>query len=764
MKGRLLDFISASLITLSIIITIYFVINIIIYPLIGIEVNKVDNKYFISNIYENGWANNVSIYNGDEVLKVDGQSAKDNFIVNKFNRVEMAHVLVISHNNQKVEFATSYKDISLKHEIFIITSILFNLIVISLAIFLYIKAEKSISVRILIYFLLTIGLCYISSSISARGDIIGRIINTITLPLLLIFFIHFLSSIFNSSELKIITAIRLKFIYISYFILQFFLGLAFFLPVSIPSESIQLLYFSVLLFLILADIINYFFKNRNSNNIHLIKLLLTTLAISCIPFTLFYALPTIVIDKPILSAEFSSFFIILIPIFLIYTQISNKIIDINFHINKLKYFISLAFPFSILTTLSIGWVFNQNIFDIYFIFKVILIFILIVLLLYLKDFIDLKVSPHLFSDKNEFGISLYLFFQRARYKTNVESLISYIKEEIEKVITVSNVQYIRINKCENTGLWNMIDTSSSKNTEFSSHINWDYYAGGSMFECSDIFGIIIGETNKSRDLIYSSDKVTKLNPQEKMWLESLAYVSSILIENISLMEDLIKKVTYYEQSHLEEMHSSKWFSRLLFNITEKERIKLSSDLHDSILQEDLKMIRNIDRILAKSNNPLMDYELNKIKESIIDNVHLLRETCNNLRPQFLNEHGLAKAIEHLINTYKLQANFRIYYNSSIGILKISHEYEISIYRVIQELLNNAYKHSEATELNLSLYIENDKLVILYDDDGKGLEKSKVFNNDSNMGLLSIRERVLSLNGSFEINSSLQQGLHICILI
>ena len=155
---------------------------------------------------------------------------------------------------------------------------------------------------------------------------------------------------------------------------------------------------------------------------------------------------------------------------------------------------------------------------------------------------------------------------------------------------------------------------------------------------------------------------TNLNIQESIWLETLAYISSILLENFQLIEGLFQKIEHYKEKK-EEIHHSypSWLSRLLFTISEKERANLSIDLHDSVLQDLLQFLRVVDNITEKVDDPHIKVELLELKERMLDNIHLIRETCNELRPPFLSELGIIQSIHLLFDQTKLRSDFMLYF-------------------------------------------------------------------------------------------------------
>ena len=93
-----------------------------------------------------------------------------------------------------------------------------------------------------------------------------------------------------------------------------------------------------------------------------------------------------------------------------------------------------------------------------------------------------------------------------------------------------------------------------------------------------------------------------------------------------------------------------------------------------------------------------------------------------------------------------------------SIQMINKEYELPLYRVVQELLNNAMKHSEASVVNISLTQPNQNLILIYQDNGIGMDMTKLKDSFKTIGLSGIKERIKSISGTMEINSTPDNGM------
>ena len=92
-------------------------------------------------------------------------------------------------------------------------------------------------------------------------------------------------------------------------------------------------------------------------------------------------------------------------------------------------------------------------------------------------------------------------------------------------------------------------------------------------------------------------------------------------------------------------------------------------------------------------------------------------------------------------------------------MSLSQSFQLSVYRIVQELMNNIIKHSEATEALVQLHQENGKLTITVEDNGKGFSNEQVYEG---IGFSNIKSRLSLLKGSFDINSSASNGTSVFI--
>jgi PAS domain S-box-containing protein len=246
---------------------------------------------------------------------------------------------------------------------------------------------------------------------------------------------------------------------------------------------------------------------------------------------------------------------------------------------------------------------------------------------------------------------------------------------------------------------------------------------------------------------------------ENEWLETAVHYVTILYDNLHLLEDLMKR--------LEEMVSNnetpKWMLRLLFRLSEKERAALSSDLHDSVLQDLIIWYRKLESLRSsKELERDTERELAQIEEGLLDAIHQIRITCNELRPPFLLKMGLVESLKSLFAYARMFSNYEIEFSAEQLGASLNEEQIVGVYRIVQELLNNASKHSGAAKVTMAISETETHICFSYSDDGVGMDLASLEGSFQHMGIAGIENRVLSLEGNVQFHSAPGQGFHVTI--
>ena len=226
----------------------------------------------------------------------------------------------------------------------------------------------------------------------------------------------------------------------------------------------------------------------------------------------------------------------------------------------------------------------------------------------------------------------------------------------------------------------------------------------------------------------------------------------------------IKKIEIAQHSEKLQMT----FSEKLLNQQEDERKRIAAELHDS-LGQNLLIIKNmldyITHSLSESNETKS--QLEELSAIALNSIEEVRTTASNLHPYQLKKMGLSKAISAMIRNFKQGTQININHEIDDVDGKISKESEAHIYRIVQEIMNNAIRHSDASEINISLKNKNDNLIIMINDNGKGFNINNYESHESvsgGFGIIGIKERIRIIGAEIKIESNLGIGSRFEILL
>jgi signal transduction histidine kinase len=204
-------------------------------------------------------------------------------------------------------------------------------------------------------------------------------------------------------------------------------------------------------------------------------------------------------------------------------------------------------------------------------------------------------------------------------------------------------------------------------------------------------------------------------------------------------------------------------SHRLMNVQETERRQIAHDLHDEIGQSLTAMklgLREANRVLESGPTGAPLKESLTILDQVIRQV---RNLALDLRPSLLDELGLVPALKWYIKRQGERAGWETEYSPVIMDNHIPAEVKITCFRIVQEALTNVARYAEATHVQVSLKRQNDHLVLIIEDNGKGfnVEQAKTrARSGFSVGLLGMEERARLVGGGLTITSSPKSGTQL----
>ena len=197
----------------------------------------------------------------------------------------------------------------------------------------------------------------------------------------------------------------------------------------------------------------------------------------------------------------------------------------------------------------------------------------------------------------------------------------------------------------------------------------------------------------------------------------------------------------------------------ILEIQEQERQRIARDIHDSIVQNMTALVHKSEFVMKviDSDAPRAKLELeviNKITRECIDE---LRGIIYNLHPMSIDDLGLEVTMKRLIAQLSTSTEMNIQLNYLDNGNKINSIIAITIIRIVQELCSNSIKYAQGSEINISIHIENETLLLIHEDDGIGYEEDilskPIVDIKTGFGLSMLRERVTLLGGRIAIGKN-----------
>lgn len=281
------------------------------------------------------------------------------------------------------------------------------------------------------------------------------------------------------------------------------------------------------------------------------------------------------------------------------------------------------------------------------------------------------------------------------------------------------------------------------------------------------------------DASYESDKKEKIistleqeNELQSLRIKQKNYFNYFLLG--SIVSILILSFLFYrnyrqkqklQQQRINELETQQQLTatEAVLKGEEQERTRMSRDLHDGLggLLSGIKFsFQHIKQTvqMTPENTKAFDRSLDMLDSSI----HELRRVAHNMMPEALMKFGLDPALKDFCNDINQTGILNVTYQS-IGLekTKIDQTVAITIYRIVQELINNTLKHASAKQAIVQVTKSDHLLTVTVEDDGKGFDTTAI-SNTSGTGWINIKHRVDFLKGNIDLHAEPGKGTSVLI--
>lgn len=191
---------------------------------------------------------------------------------------------------------------------------------------------------------------------------------------------------------------------------------------------------------------------------------------------------------------------------------------------------------------------------------------------------------------------------------------------------------------------------------------------------------------------------------------------------------------------------------------EKERQRIANDLHDDLggLMATVKLHFNV--LKEKQTPELFDKTTNLLDEAY----QKIRSIAHTKNSGVIAKQGLLKAVQNMADKISVSNKIAVDVIDHGLENRLENSLELTIFRIIQELITNVIKHADASEANIHLTNHDDTLNIMIEDNGKGFNPTQITTKSRGMGISSIDKRIEHLNGKMTIESEINKGTTIII--
>jgi len=277
--------------------------------------------------------------------------------------------------------------------------------------------------------------------------------------------------------------------------------------------------------------------------------------------------------------------------------------------------------------------------------------------------------------------------------------------------------------------------------------------------------------NKFARIEFETDKIAEENEKMAVQRKWLFIVSAVLLIALLLLYVIVNQREKNKQLRFEkdQQKANEEIYNLMLSQQDKvdearanEKKRISQDMHDGILGRLFGTRLSLDSLNFVDGKEAIKSRAEYIKElQVIEND--IRKLSHDLNTDFVAGSNFMAIVSELIekqtNAYKLKSDFE--YDDNINWEHVSNKTKINIYRIIQEALQNIYKHAEAKNVKIAFNLKNEHICLEVEDDGKGFDIKR---SRKGIGIKNINSRASEFEGEVIFKSEKGNGTTLIIRI
>ncbi|WP_138419487.1 sensor histidine kinase [Aquibacillus sediminis] len=238
-----------------------------------------------------------------------------------------------------------------------------------------------------------------------------------------------------------------------------------------------------------------------------------------------------------------------------------------------------------------------------------------------------------------------------------------------------------------------------------------------------------------------------------------------LVGKISVVLNYLKDDFQQVTEIIQDAQLKQQFGLQIIEAQEEERQRLAREMHDGpaqVLANILIRSEIVDKTFRERSVEETLTEIKSVKQMVRGSLQQVRRIIYDLRPMVLDDLGLVPAIKKYLDTASETSNASIRFTPISKEKRLDSKYEVALYRLVQESVQNAIKHASPTKVDVKLEITNARVQILIKDNGSGFDVNETKANS--FGIVGMKERVDMLDGDLTIDSIPGSGTRVMIVV
>jgi PAS domain S-box-containing protein len=202
------------------------------------------------------------------------------------------------------------------------------------------------------------------------------------------------------------------------------------------------------------------------------------------------------------------------------------------------------------------------------------------------------------------------------------------------------------------------------------------------------------------------------------------------------------------------------FSEGALRSVEEERQRIARELHDDTAQRLATLMLRV-RLLALESDPARrQLALEELREQILEAAEGVKRIARGLRPPELEEVGLISAFHAHLRNVRESTGLEVEARLDAVDHLLSDEAKLALYRIVQESLSNAARHSGAARVRLTVRVEDSIVSAEVEDDGRGFRAERAAEQGGGLGLVGMQERAIMIGGRVTVDSTPGEGTRV----